>query len=909
MSQHREAAAPGVVDGITESDRVARSRPQHRAEGGEPSPGQPFQAAKAGGPEAADKEHDSDQRPCAAAREANRPPPLAIVAAGASGGGLEAFRQLLKQLPGDTGLAFVFIQHLPPDRVSALPHLIGEVTPMPVREAADGLLPERDEVYIIPPGVYLEIAHGRFHLSPRPGAGAVFAPIDVFFRSLAADVQERAVGLVLSGTGSDGPEGLREIKARGGIALVQSPESAEHDEMPRAAIATGAVDRVLRLSDLAQELARLSRHPLLHHRQPHRTGDDIQVSDEQLEVLFARMRADAGIDLTDYAPGIVKRRLQRRMLLNQLFDVASYIKHLSENRSEVEALYQDLQIQGTRFFRQPAPFEVLRSEILPRVLARRGQSIRVWVPGCSTGEHVYSMAILVLEALEGRDLNPSIQIFGTDIRGTAIEQARRGVFPAGIAAQVGDDRLLRFFAGTDGTYRIAKQVRDLCMFARHDLIRDPPFSHLDLVLCPDLLICLSAAMQKKALGIFHYALRPGGYLIAGPADGLAGQDGLFAPLDESQRTFVKRAVPAPSAGFVAERWVERSIGVSIRRSAQAAATAPAPANPPEAADDERLRALEGELEAVREHLQTNIQELEAIDRELLSANEEILSSNEELQAANEELAMAREELKTTSEELTRITEELSASNEELRLTNSNLANLLTNTAAVLVIVTSDLRIRRFTPKAGLLFNLIQGDIGRPIGHIRPNIDCPDLVDLIAQVVDKLEPVEREVRDRSGRWHALHISPHQSPDSDTEGAMLALVDIDAGRRQAFELQQAQRLADAILRCARRPVLVLDADLRVRQASGEFLKRFGALPDEAEGRHISELGGGTWDNPPLGQLLDRVLKKRVATDAVRIVQDLPGRGRVALSLEARAIDGGSDGDALVLLAIDEMIPGMD
>ena len=854
----------------------------------------------------APKAHREPSEP-AAEGEAEERAPLTIVGVGASAGGLEAFSQLLSYLPDDTGLAIVFVQHLAAHHESALPHLIAGATRMSVVQAEEGMELERDYVYVIPPGVHLEIDEGRFHLSPRPEREGVFMPIDFFFRSLAAYAQERAVGVVLSGTASDGADGLREIKAQSGLTFAQTPDSAKYDGMPRAAVATGAVDRALPPPELARELGQLSRHPFLRHRRPRRAGEEIAISDEHLDAIFACLRSVAGVDFTHYKAGTIKRRLQRRMLLNRLSDAGSYLKYLQQHPGEVDALYQDLLIHVTRFFREPESFDALKREILPRVLERRPDNIRIWVPGCSTGEEVYSVAILLLEALEERGANPSVQIFGTDVSEDAVEQARRGVYPESASADVGPERLRRFFSKLEGKYRIAKHVRDLCVFARQDITRDPPFSNLDLVLCRNVLIYLGAPLQKKVLAIFHYALRPEGYLMLGSAESIGHQSDLFKPVDKRQHIFAKRPVHSPPPSFPLEYGPRREPGarpptrrpkaspfaeaehmlldayappavlvnedmkivytrgktgyylelaagdpdlnvlkmtrhgllhalrallqdarrdnqparkeglkvvfnghgrvvdlavypvavqstrhflvafedVTVRQSISGGAS-DAVGQAPQAAGGtdsaERIRVLQQDLEANRDYLQATIQDLEAANEELQSANEEILSSNEELQSTNEELDTAKEELQSTNEELNTVNDELQARNEELSTANSDLVNLLASVDIAIVMVSIDLRVRRFTPKAEQLLNLIKGDLDRPIGHVKPNIDCPELVALIGDVIDKVEPLEQEVRDLQGRWYSLRIRPYKSLENRIDGAVLTLVDIDAAKQR-------------------------------------------------------------------------------------------------------------------------------
>ncbi len=998
---------------ITGGDRQLTDEPEDKPEKDQP---------EAGG------DTGEQRRPSGEDAESAVRRPLTIVGVGASAGGLEAFSRLLEQLPADTGLALVFVQHLAAHHESALPHLLRGATRMPIQQAEDGMALEPNHVYVIPPGMQLEIDDGRLRLAPRPEDGGIFMPVDIFYHSLA-NYAERAIGVILSGTASDGADGLREIKARGGITLAQEPDDAKYDGMPRAAIATGAVDRVLPVAELAAELVRLSRHPFLAVRKPRRGGEEIEFAEDEMRQVFDQLRKVAGVDFTHYKPGTIQRRLQRRMLLHKLEDVQGYLKFAQEHPEEIEALYKDVLIHVTRFFREPESFEALKDHVFPHIRERDPESIRIWVPGCSTGEEAYSVAILLVEAL-GEAVNKiGIQIFGTDVSEDAIEQARRGVFPDSVANDVGKERLRRYFSKTDGTYRIGKNVRDLCVFARQDITRDPPFSNIDLVMCRNVLIYLGSTLQKKVLGIFHYALRQDGYLMLGSAESVGAQSELFEPVDKRQRIYSKRPVHTPPVSFPLEYGQNRQAGERPRRrraeaspyanaeqllldvyapvtvlvdenlkivqtrgktghflelaagdpdlnvlkmarpgllhglrstlhaarrdekpvrkeglrisfnghgevvdlvvypltvqNAQhyliafedASRRQPDPATVPaqeaediEASSDrhcaERVRALQEELETNRDYLQSTIQDLETANEELQSANEEILSSNEELQSTNEELDTAKEELQSTNEELNTVNDELQGRNEELSLANSDLVNLLSSVDIAIVMFSLDLRIRRFTPKAEEVLNLIKGDIDRPIDQIRTNIECPDLSEMIACSIDQVEPVEREVRDVDGRWYSLRIRPYKDLQNRIDGAVLTLVDIDTTKRQAAALQEAHRYAEAILQCVTQPVLVLDGSLQVVRANAGFLEEFKVEESETVGRHISALGNGQWDIPSLRELLEKVLPERKAIDNYRVTHDFPQIGSCTMGLCARAIEDSRDGIGLILLAITEV-----
>ena len=855
-----------------------------------------------------------------------------IAGVGASAGGLEAFSQLLQALPDEPGLAIVLVQHLAPQHDSALPVLLSARTRLQVEQAAEGMRVERNRVYVIPPNVQMGIRDDVLHLLPRPSDRSQYTPIDYFLRSLAESAQDRAVGVILSGTASDGTAGVREIKAVGGITIAQNPETAKYDGMPRAAIASNLVDLVLAPADIAAELVSIARHPVHRNRvhasavEPAREERETAIEQEMTQV-FSLLRSSTGVDFRRYKRPTIERRLQRRMVLQKLTRLDQYIRYMRENPNEVHALYSDILIHVTRFFRDRDAFGALTTNVLPSLLEGRSdeQPVRIWIPGCSTGEEAYSVAILILEYLADQHRGSPVQMFATDISEPSIEHARAGVYPDAIASDVGPERLRRFFAKVADGYRVNKAVRDVCIFARQDLTRDPPFSKLDLILCRNVLIYLGAELQKRLMRVFHYALKPNGFLVLGTAETIGGSADLFDAADRKYRIYKKKpglaadvhfqldhgtrdpaqagrpvapdgdakSVDSQATRLIQERYappgvvVDGNLDVIQFRGQTGAFLEPAPGEPslnilklardgllhglraalqqarkstatvrkrglrvranggwhdvdveilPLTVNDRlhflvlfddvtsgrskfrdrrdaaasgpkdaaqrgkrpggRLGRLEQELASNREYLQSIIQDLEATNEELQSANEEVLSANEELQSTNEELDTAKEELQSTNEELNTVNEELHSRNEELSRVNSDLVNLLSSVQIAIVIVASDLRIRRFTPMAERVLNLIPGDVGRPISHIKPNIDCPDLEELITQVIETVAPCEREVRDALGNGLSLRIRPYKNLENRIDGAVLALFDTHGDARQAEVRRVAHEDAAAI-----------------------------------------------------------------------------------------------------------------
>src|SRR6266849_413863 len=470
-----------------------------------------------------------------------------IVGVGASAGGLEAFTQLLKALPPRTGMAYVLVQHLDPTHESVLTELLTKTTEMPVRQVTDATPVEPNHVYVIPPNVDLIISQGILRLTARTEARGHHMPIDRFLRSLAEDPGSNAIGVVLSGTASDGTLGLAAIKAEGGITFAQDEKSAKFDGMPQSAIAAGCVDFVLSPDAIGRELASIRAHPYLAPSSSSRTAELVPDGDPQLKDSLHLLRAANGVDFSDYKPATVKRRILRRMALHKAGELKDYVQFLRLHPAEVEALYGDMLIKVTSFFREPDAFEALKTEVFPTILKHRSpeEPVRVWVPGCSTGEETYSQAIALLEFLGNRRADIPVQLFGTDLSQGSIEKARAGIYPESIAADVSPERLRRFFVKVEGGYRINKTIRDVCVFARQNLLQDPPFSRIDVISCRNVLIYLGPVLQRRIMPVFHYALKPRGFLMLGRSEGVIGTaSDLFELMDRKYKIYCRKSTPA-----------------------------------------------------------------------------------------------------------------------------------------------------------------------------------------------------------------------------------------------------------------------------------------------------------------------------------------------------------------------------
>ena len=500
-----------------------------------------------------------------------------IVGIGASAGGLEAFTELLGHLPDDTGMAFVLIQHLDPTHESHLTELLSKASRMPVSEVKGETRAEADHVYVISPRCNLSISNGVLHTSPRPD-GRRNMPIDLFLRALAADRGGKAIGVILSGTASDGTLGLQAIKVAGGVTFAQEMESAKYDGMPRSAIAAGAADYVLAPAGIARHLTAMARDARVASEPREATEPH---GDEELAKILRLVRNATGVDFTHYKHSTLARRIKRRMALRGFETLQDYSRDLEHNREEANALCENCLIIVTAFFREPAVFEELKKDVFPALVENRAPEdpIRIWVPGCATGEEAYSIAICLTEFLEQAGLHLPFEVFATDLSEAAVEHARDATYTGATLAHVSPQRLARFFTRTEHGHKIVKSIRDVCVFARHNVAQDPPFSRLDLISCCNVLIYLGAVLQRKVLSILHYALKPKGFLIVGPSESVGTLSESFHQIDKTHKiycTVAAKAPPAPppSEGRHAEGRVdtrqsvaERHAGPDVQREA------------------------------------------------------------------------------------------------------------------------------------------------------------------------------------------------------------------------------------------------------------------------------------------------------------------------------------------------------
>lgn len=883
-----------------------------------------------------------------------------VVGLGASAGGLQALQSFFERVPEDPGAAFVVVAHLSPTHLSSLPSLLQAKTSMPVVAVEQPVTIEKNRVYVIAPNRLLTMNDGFLQTAELPARERGLA-IDRFFRSLAAVHQNRAVAVVLSGASSDGALGLRAIREHGGLCLVQQPDDAEFDGMPRAAIAGGCADWVLpvaempaRIADLIRTTREIRLPPIADEADAATITDPhaARLAEATLREILLLLRARTGHDFRKYKRATLLRRLERRLQVHGVPTLPAYLQLLQRDTDEAHALLKDLLIGVTSFFRDPEAFDVLMREAVPRMFEHAGDgAVRAWIAGCSSGEEAYSIAILLCEHAATLPYPPRIQVFATDIDEASIEIARVGLYPAAIEADVSAARLRRFFDRDDGDqYRIRKEVREKVMFAPHNLLRDPPFSRLDLVSCRNLLIYLDRGIHSSVLDNFHFALRPGGYLFLGCSESVDTAADLFGVVDKKQRIFRSTATartPRPLPHFDAApvpmrpfstlepppSLRQRSHGETHRAlTAKYASTVLVDADgvvlnvsneaarylrvgggePPrhlanlvlpelraelracilrslvegqpvrsrtvrlardgrgwlvamtarptgdedngarlllvvfdEVEDESRpelsaradedpvLAQLEEELRRTREQLQATIEQSDTSTEELKASNEELQAINEELRAATEELETSKEELQAINEELLTVNAELKLKIEEKGKINDDLQNLISATDIATVFVDRSMTIKRFTPPATRLFNLIPTDVGRSLLDIRHRLHYDSLADDAAEAFQSLRVIEREVGSDDARWYLARVLPYRTLEDRIDGAVLSFIDITMRRRAEEDVR---RLSESARDFA---MITTDLEARVTTWNVGAERVFGYSADEMRGESLARI----------------------------------------------------------------------
>jgi two-component system CheB/CheR fusion protein len=955
-----------------------------------------------------------------------------IVGIGASAGALRACEKFFTNLPPDSGAAFVVVVHLDPKHSSIFVDLLQRYTQMSVFQVEKEIRVAPNCVYVIPPNADIAMLHGSLQLLPPVKIRGLHMPIDFFFQSLAEDQEANAVCIILSGTGTDGTLGLRAIKMGLGMVMVQDPITAEYDGMPKNALDTGLADYVLPVEEMPAQL--LAYIKGFHRRKNSKVAAVHDKRSDSLDKVLGLINLRTGHDLSLYKKSTIYRRIERRMNVHKFDHISQYVDYLQNDADEVNALFKEILINVTSFFRDPEAFTFLAESVLPEMIVDKPEDyiVRVWAPGCSTGEEVYSLAIVLRECMDALKREFRVQIFGTDLDEDAILTARKGAYPLNINTDISPERMTSYFTREDNIYRVRKDIREVAVFAHHDIAKDPPFTRLDLICCRNLLIYLEAPLQKRILSLFHQLLKPGGILLLGTSETLGELAEYFTVVNQKWRISTRKEAPvlpiiiggypvpvyadtgqraslfnAPERNNLSisrvlektllEKYAPPSVAINNKgdivyihgrtgnflepapgqpslnifnmareglryelRSAVLQATAEksvvvhegvrtetdgsaelvkmtvepiagpkfleglmlvtferqAPsgssgaggvdmAPQPGSAANDYVAKLDQELKQNRQLLYSSVKDMEASYQEVASTNEELMSTNEELQSSNEELETSKEEMQSLYEELMTVNNELQTNIDELSQANDDLKNFLNSTEIAAIFLDKDLKIRRFTPLATKMFNLIQVDVGRPLAHIVSNLAGVNVIEDTKEVLNTLVISYKEVQTADGLWYTMRIMPYRTLYNVVAGVVITFIDINEVKKALVQaIADARGFAQDIVATVHEPVLILDVDLKVMFASRDFFRVFKATPEDTEGKLVYELGNHQWDIPRLREMLEKVLASNSSFQEYRVEHDFPTIGHRVMLLNSCRINRVHVGIDMILVAIKEI-----
>ncbi|WP_218313191.1 chemotaxis protein CheB [Alteromonas antoniana] len=901
-----------------------------------------------------------------------------IVGVGASAGGLDALKRFFTHVPADAPIAFIVVQHLDPSHRSMLADILARDCQFRFCQAQDNQEIKGGNAYVIPPGKFIEVVDGKVKLVDQSDVNGTRQAVDHLFRSLADVYKRKSVGVLFSGTGSDGTAGLRALKAAGGLTLVQHPETADYPGMPESAIDAGVVDEILPVEDIPRLLLKYAAHPY------HQTENQDKFTDTQdITQIRALLKAQEGFDLSQYKDSTVKRRLFRRMSLTGMTSSSAYLSGLRDSEKERRELIRDLLINVTDFFRDREAFEELDSKVIANIVdeVEEGRDVRVWVAGCATGEEAYTLAMLFLEQIEKSDKELGLRIFATDIDEEAIQTARRGIYSNSVISEIPEAFVDKYFTvNNDGYVQVNSRIRDVISFAQQNVYVDPPFSKLHLVSCRNLLIYLQQPAQKRVMKSFFYSLVPEGYLFLGSSESIGEQKDLFSPLSKKWRIYCRKqrdnvknypsVLPAFSSGKEnrdklqtkrevkqqsQDNWVQQTLLMAVRPSVivddqngityfhgnvnrflrlpeegQAALNLysmlhpdirtrmrsgiykarksgekvtvnfPLPTKPendhlnyrciitpssygnrehgsvvisfeellPELHEteissdtlshhdqDSMIESIERELRETKEELQNTIEELETSTEELKAAHEEALSTNEELQSSNEELEASTEELRSLNEELTTVNAQLKDKIDELSSTHDDIKNFFASTNLATIFLSSELKIKRYTPAAERLLRIGTQDIDKPIDAVCRALIDEDTLEEAKRVLDSLESSERQLK-ADDKWFIRKILPYQTESRKVDGVVITFIDVTALKATADRLKVSSEQHAVIAKLGLKALSTEDTanliDQLVREVAHtldvEYCKVLEYLPEEEQ---LLVKAGVGWDSGVVGK----------------------------------------------------------
>lgn len=833
---------------------------------------------------------------------------LQIVAIGASAGGLEAITELLQNITPDTGMVFIYVPHLSPDHKSLLTSLLAKATIMKVQEVTNKALMKPDNFYIIPPDKEMTVLDGHIQITARTKERVVHLPIDTFFSSLAEVHKEDAIGVVLSGSANDGTRGLLAIKAAGGLTFAQN-NTAKFSSMPQSAITSGAVDFVLSPKDIAKELIRISKYDYVKKDIIKPAENEIENTNPDLKIILNLLLKKTQVDFSHYKMPTIKRRILRRMLLNKIKSLKEYAEFVTKQKGEVDILYQDLLINVTNFFRDTETHEYLKKSLFPKLLKTKtgNEKLRIWIPACATGEEAYSIAMSLLEIQGEQATNIPVQIFATDLSTTAITKARIGDYTKPDLEMVSPKRLQRFYTKSGSKYRIAKVVRDMCVFAPHNILRDPPFSRVDFISCCNLFIYLDTAAQKKALATFHYALKENGYLMLGKSETIGtsaqlfthinnkfkiysrkkNKDGIMLPdllprtsqqMTEKKNTFSEiKNIPFKQIGFdgdidaiLLSRYVPASVVINHAMD---------------------ILQFRGETDSFLKHptgkASLNVLKMTApeIAFELRHCIPIAIKTKQAIRKSGIEVKAAP----------------------GTKLVSIEIIPLAINweEPLLLILFTKPELVETFLQKGkNGKSNLLAKD--RKIQKLEEELTASKAdMHAFAQeqeaFIEELQSANEEVVSSNEELQSVNEELETSKEEiESTNEELTTTNQELQTRNEL-LNESYQYSDAILANIHEPLLVLDKDLRVVSASKSFYKKFTFTPEETEGILLYDVGDKEWDIPALRKLLEDILPKNSEFHDFEVAHTFPRLGEKIMLLNASRIIQKAHHEQLILLAI--------
>ncbi|HEX8461680.1 MAG TPA: CheR family methyltransferase, partial [Segetibacter sp.] len=837
-----------------------------------------------------------------------------IVAIGASAGGLNAIIELLKLLPATTGMAYIYIQHLDRDRDSSLVSVLGKITPMMVVEAQNELPVEANCVYVIPPGKQMELVDGVVQISEIANDTQKHGLINHFFLSLAEKQKDGAIGILLSGADTDGTIGLKAIKAEGGLTFAQD-DSAEFDTMPKSALNEGAVDIVLSPQDIAKELIRLSHNGILKTvLKKDAAGENEQNADDSIlpaigdiSVILQLLKKNTGVDFTSYKQTTIRRRIMRRLVLHKLDNVAEYAKYIRKNVHEIGLLYQDMLINVTRFFRDEEAVEYLKTEVFPKIKGRFSSTrpYRIWVPACSTGEEPYSIVILLMEVLGEDFVTSSVQLFASDLSETAIAKARSGIFPAAGVMQMPKQYLKDYFIKTDGHYRIIKQIRDVCIFAPHNIIKDAPFSRVDLVSCCNLMIYLESNLQKHILQNFHYSLNDDGVIVLGKSETVSAASELFTQIDKEVKVFAKKAesIPKPSFEIQLNNVEVEKHGKTVFRP-KAVAEVHHPLGIEKAVDNIVLSqfappgvVVNYDLDIIQFRGSTGLY-LEPSPGKASFNLLKMARIGLQLDLKN----AAAKAIKTgLSVKKTGIEIDYKDSIHHVnftvaplhRQTNQNLLLILfeeMRIASTDEIKASSSKDRRVKQLEAELMSLRE--------------DMQLIVETQETANEELQSANEEIVSSNEELQSINEELETSKEElESTNEELLTINQELQVRNA-QLAEEQKYSETVITTIREAILILDSNQRVRSANEVFYTMFKLKAHETEGKLVYELSNRQWSMPRLKLLLEEIIPANNYYYGYEIKHKFDGLGEKVMLLNARKVTQKVQGQQFLILAIEDI-----